>query len=321
MVNVLQGEKVLAGWPDLGWQSISTKPQACGVADCGIRLQSGCCVSIASGYLNFGWYFIDIPLTCVWLSLLETCKGIHTEGSLLGSWVFICRYPCREWGELKRAQLQLGLDDWHSSSYTSANKIFYLVFLSSSVPWGLFSLFSFQWGLNVFLRFPREKTGKALGSLSQLHWLDKKVLHLERNHPFLICYFWLCGLAPQILVSCACIMLGKAKTHRHQPQALMSSLYSSSLCLQPASSVPVTWRWHLWWHSRTRAESPLSSSVLKTSLACWIVWSIWGSGGSPLLIGPLGSENQRVIFMELMLKARIPKDVPQVKLMAFLCIC
>lgn len=127
-----------------------------------------CCASTASGYLTFGWYFIDIPLTCVWWSSLETCKGIPAESSLLGRWVFICRYPGSYWGQLKRAQLQLGQDEWCSLSYTSANKIFYLVFLSSSVPWGWFSLFPFQWGLNVFLRFPGEKTGKALGSLIQL---------------------------------------------------------------------------------------------------------------------------------------------------------
>lgn len=45
-------------------------------------------------------------------------------------------------------------------------------------------------GLNIFLWFPGERKRKSLGSMSQLHWLGREMLHLERNYNLLIWYFW-----------------------------------------------------------------------------------------------------------------------------------
>lgn len=69
----------------------------------------------------------------------------------------------------------------------SANKmpIFCLTIRDTRVL--LVLLFFSQMGVEYF---PGERKRKVLGCISQLHWLDREVLYLERNYSLLIWYFW-----------------------------------------------------------------------------------------------------------------------------------
>lgn len=69
-------------------------------------------------------------------------------------------------------------------------KCLYFASLSGTQACGWFSLFSSKWGIERFPVISCGEEKKVLGSMSQLHWLGRETLYLERNYNFLIWYFW-----------------------------------------------------------------------------------------------------------------------------------